>query len=203
MSAVIVQRPSAGLVIGAAFLMPSARSSPTARLRLAHLALDRLCIASVLCRESAIGGPIEAVAAWREEPQKAVVQQASERHWHAQILGRRQREADVLESERRGESGRLKPAFGDQATVGLVSGHGEDRGSEQINVGTPIDARLADERDRLAQCLDCGGEQEVSAELDEIRCRGLRADGKGLLSQRVEERLAPFDRSGPAPGTRK
>src|SRR6266446_6044584 len=141
---------------------------------LRSLARGRWCIASVLCREAADGGPIEAVAALREEPQKAVVQQASKRHGHAQTLGRRQREADVLESERRGESGRLEPAFGDQATVDLVSGHREDCGSEQINVGPPIDARLADERDRLAQCLDCGGEQEVSAELDEICCRGLR-----------------------------
>src|SRR5258705_519844 len=126
----------------------------------------RLRIAGILCCEAADGGPIEAVAALREEPQKAVVQQAAERHGHAQTLGRLEREPDVLESERRGESGRLKPAFGAQATVGLVSGRREDCRSEQINVGPPIDTRLADERDGLAQCLDGGGEQEVSAELD-------------------------------------
>src|SRR5205814_371583 len=146
--------------------------------------------ASVLCCEPADGGPIETVSALREEPQKAVVQQACERHRHAQTLGRLQREPDVLESERCGEGGRLKPALGDQATVGLVSGRREDRGSEQINVGTPIDARPVDERDGLAQCLDCGGEQEVPAELDEIGRRWLRAYSNGLRSQRVEQGLA-------------
>src|SRR5207237_775053 len=134
------------------------------------------------------------------KPQKAVVQQACERHRYAQTLGRLQREPDVLEPERRGESGRLKPAFGDQATVGLVSGRREDCGTEHVNVGTPIDTRLVDEHDGRAQSLDCGGEQEVSAELDEICRRWLRAYRKRLRTQRVEERLARFDHSGLARG---
>ena len=54
---------------------------------LCSIALCRLCIASVLRCQAADGDPIEAVAALREEPQEAVVQQASERHRHAQTLG--------------------------------------------------------------------------------------------------------------------
>jgi hypothetical protein len=101
-----------------------------------------------------------------EEPQKSIMQQASKRHRYAQTLGRFQREADVLVSERRGESCRLILAFRDQATVDLVSSCGEERRSEQIHKGTPVDAGLADERDGLAQCLDSGGLQKISAELD-------------------------------------
>src|SRR2546421_143951 len=162
------------------------------------ISAGRPCSAGVQCREAADGGPIEAVAALCEEAQKAVVQQACERHRHAQTLGRLQREPDVLEPERCGESGRLKPAFGDQVAVGLVSWRREDCRTEHINVGTPIDARLVHEGDGLAQSLDGGGEQEVSAELDQIRRRWLRAYRKGLRTQRVEERLARFDRSGVA-----
>src|SRR5256885_15962186 len=85
---------------------------------------------------------------------------------------------------------RSKAAFGDQATVGLVNGRRKDRGAEHLNVGTSVDARLVDERDGLAQSLDCGGEQEVAAELDEICRRWLRTYRKGLRTQRVEQRLA-------------
>src|SRR2546429_2086208 len=149
-----------------------------------------VCSASVLRCEAADGGPIETVAALREQPQKAVVQQACERHRHAQTLGRLQREPDVLEPERCSESGRLKAAFGDQATVGLVSGRRKDRGAEHLNVGTSVDARLVDERDGLAQSLDYGGEQEGAAELDEIFRRWLRTYRHGLRTQPVEQQLA-------------
>src|ERR1700730_4216232 len=154
--------------------------------------------ACILCREATDGGPIEALAALGEEPEKSVVQQAAKRHRYPQRLGRRQREADILVSERRGESRRLKLAIGDQATVGLVSRRGEDCRGQQIHVAAPVDAGLADERDGLAQGFDGGGEQEVPAELDEIRRRRLRTDWNRLLSQRLEQRLAGFDRNGGA-----
>ena len=90
-------------------------------------------ITCILCRESAEGRPIELGAAvLTQEAQESVVEQAAKRHRHAQALGRRQREANVLESERRGEARGVEFAFGDQATVGLVERGGEEGGREQL-----------------------------------------------------------------------
>jgi hypothetical protein len=46
--------------------------------------------AGVLGSESSDGGPIEIFATLIQKALKAVVQQAAERHWHAQILCRGQ-----------------------------------------------------------------------------------------------------------------
>ena len=48
------------------------------------LTADSSTIARILRRHAADRGPIEAVAARREQPQKSVVEQAAERHGHAQ-----------------------------------------------------------------------------------------------------------------------
>src|SRR6202022_2836913 len=93
-----------------------------------------------------------------EQPQESVVEQAAQRHRHAQTLGRRQYEVDVLESEWRSESGRFKSACGDQSTIGLVGPCVEKTGREHVHEDVPIDVSLTDERDGLAQRLDGGGQ---------------------------------------------
>jgi hypothetical protein len=100
---------------------PPAASRGVASLeRLTQLPLRTLSIACILSREAADGGPIEGVPALSEEPQKSIMQQASKRHRYAQTLGRFQREADVLVSERRGESCRLVLAFRDLSVTPVV-----------------------------------------------------------------------------------
>jgi len=64
------------------------------------------------------------------------------------------------------KSCRLILAFRDEGTKDFVSSSSEERRGEQIHKGTPVDAGLADERNRLAQCLDGGCLQKISAELD-------------------------------------
>src|ERR1700687_5994723 len=118
-----------------------------------------LTVPRVLARKTADGGPIELLAALSAQPQESVAQQAGERHRHLESLSRRQRKANVLISERRGEGRWLKPSLSDQAAIGLVSRRGEDRRGEELDIGAPVDASLADERDGLAQPL-YGGRQQ-------------------------------------------
>src|ERR1700733_3108724 len=64
--------------------------------------------AGVVHREAADRGPIKVFPAPREQPQKPVAQETADRHGHVQRFGGSQGKTDVLESERGGESCRLK-----------------------------------------------------------------------------------------------
>src|ERR1700745_478914 len=94
--------------------------------------------------------------------------------------------------------GRLEPALGDQSAIGLVGRSVEKTGREEIHEDAWIDVSLGDERDSFAQRLDGGSKQKVSAEFDEIGRGGLGAEGKRLLPQDIEQRLAGSDCSGAA-----
>src|ERR1700693_6333374 len=76
--------------------------------RTASPRLRSLKRAGVVHREAADRRPIKVFTAQCEQPQKTVVQETAERHGHAQRLGGGQGQTDVLESERCGESCRLK-----------------------------------------------------------------------------------------------
>src|SRR5580698_7301903 len=84
------------------------------------------------------GGPIKVAAAMCQESQKSVVQQASQRHGHAETLGRGQRQADVLVSQWRCEGRGFELAVGDQGTEDLVRGRVEHGGGEDLDVGAPV-----------------------------------------------------------------
>src|SRR5271154_1188860 len=77
-------------------------------------------IAGILSGQAPDSGPVKLVATLREEPQKSIAQQTCKRHRHAEALRRGQREADVLVSERCGETGRLKLSLSDQGAVSLI-----------------------------------------------------------------------------------
>ena len=96
-------------------------------------------------------------------------------------------------SQRRGESWRLEPPLGDQPAIGPVHRRSEEGGGQEIEISTPIDARLADERQGLAERLDHGGAEEIAAQLDEVRGLGLIPDGERLLPHRLEERQTGVD----------
>src|SRR6266481_3002558 len=166
---------------------------------LAHC-IPTLGCAGILGSQPADGGPIEMFAALRKETQETIMQQTSQRHGHAETLGRGQRQADVFVAKRRGEGRRLELALGYQAAVNLVRRCVEYRGGQNLNIRALVDAGLADERDGLAQRLDGGRQQKVSAEFDEIRRRRLRADRKCLLSHGAEQRLTLFERRGVSRG---
>src|ERR1700685_402864 len=89
-----------------------------------------LTSAGILGCQTADSGPIKLLAPLGEEPKKAIVQQACQWHRYAQILGFRQREADVLVTQRGGERRRLKLISRDQRAEDLISRCGEDRGCE-------------------------------------------------------------------------
>src|ERR1700692_935317 len=158
----------------------------------------RLTIAGILGRQTTNGRPIEFVAALGEKPQKSIMQQACKWHRHPQTLGCGQRKPDVFVAERCGEGRRLELALSDETAVGFVCRYVEDAGGEELNVRAPVDAGLADERDGLAERLDGGSHQKISAEFDEIRRPRLRTDRKCVLSHRSEQRLTFIERRGVA-----
>src|SRR2546423_11862098 len=57
-----------------------------------------------------------------------------------------------------------------------------------------VDPRFADKSDSFAQTLDGRGNEKIAAQLNEIGIRRFFADKEGLLSHRVEQGLAFFDR---------
>jgi hypothetical protein len=71
-------------------------------------------MAGVSSREPPNCGPIERLAALREQRQETIAQEARQRHWHAKSFSRSEREANVLVSQRRRERGGLESALGDQ-----------------------------------------------------------------------------------------
>src|SRR5258706_5728569 len=94
--------------------------------RAASPRLRRLKRAGVVHRKAADRGPIKVFTAPREQPQKSVAQETTERHGHAQRFGGSQGKTDVLEPEWCGESCRLKLVVGDEGAVGLVRRRGKN-----------------------------------------------------------------------------
>ena len=70
----------------------------------------------------------------------------------------------------------------------------EERGGQDVEVAATIDAGLRDERHRLAQRLDHRGDQEIAAQLDQVRRVGLFADVERFLPDHFEQRRARRDR---------
>src|SRR5262249_48379290 len=145
------------------------------------------CLPRIPCRQEPDRRPVERLASPGDQRQQPVVQQASEWHRHAQTLRRRESETDVLESERRGEPSGLESLVRDQAAVGLVDWRSEERRGEQLQIAVPVDSGLADQRHGFAERLDRCPEQEVPAELDQVRDRSLFAEAECPLSDRPEE----------------
>src|SRR3954463_7894220 len=81
--------------------------------------------AGVFGGESADCRPVEPVAAMGEERQKAVAQQAGDRHRHAKIPGSGKHQPNVLLGERCRKAGRLELCVGEKRAVGLVNGRTE------------------------------------------------------------------------------
>src|ERR1700722_14966778 len=150
--------------------------APRCLLALGVSSLELRSQARILCCQPADRGPIETLAALGKQAQKSIMQQASERHGNLQTLGRGQREADVLESKRRGESCGLELALSDEVAIDFVSRYVEHRGAEEFDVRARVDPGLADERNCLAEGLDDGSQQKIAAELDEIRRRRFYTD---------------------------
>jgi hypothetical protein len=128
-----------------------------------------LMLARVLGRKPADRGPIQVVTAMREDAQKSRVQEVAERHGYAQRLGSGQRQADVLESERRGKIRRPKLVVGDQATVGLVRGRGKNRRGECSTAVPQRAARCSTSvRTRPTSIADaCNGEAVITMLADD------------------------------------
>src|ERR1700691_3398538 len=157
-------------------------------------------IARILGGQAADGGPIKLVSALGEKSHKSITQQGGKRHRHAKSFGRRQREADVLVTERRSKGCRLKLVLSDEAAVGFVCRYVKNAGGDEFDVRVAVDSSVADERDGLAQRLDRGCCEKIAAEFYKIRCGWVGADRKGLLSHRSEQRLTRIDRRGIAGG---
>src|SRR5690348_8921967 len=117
----------------------------------------------VLRRERADGGPVERLAAVREQREEAVAQQAGDRERDAQVIGGGEREADVLLAEGRSKACGLELPSGDQRAVRLVDGRAEQRRCQHIEISMWIDATLDDERHRFAERFDDGADEKVAA----------------------------------------
>ena len=123
------------------------------------------------------------------------MQQARKRHRYAQTLCFGECKADVLVSEWRCERRRLKLTFGDQGSVDLISRRGEDRGSQYINVGAPVDAGLIDSAIASPNASITAACRKLPVSLTRFAvaaCGPIRR----VLSQCVEQRLAGIDGQG-------
>src|SRR5438270_10751103 len=81
--------------------------------------------AGVFGGERADRTPVELVTAMGEERQKAVAQQAGDRHRHAQTFSGGKHQLDVRLAERRRKAGRLELCVREKRAVGLVNGRTE------------------------------------------------------------------------------
>jgi hypothetical protein len=147
-------------------------------------------------RQAADRGPIKVVAVAREQGQEAITQEARERHRDAQIIGRGEHESDVLVSEGGGEPRRLKLSFRNQLAVDLVDGSSKKGCSQHLDIVVAIDAMFAHERDGFAERFNGGGNEEISAELDEAR-----VSNSGVTSAIVSRVPAAITASCPAAAT--
>src|SRR5579862_2617471 len=90
---------------------------------------------SVLSCESSDRGPVERLAALRHKPQESIAQDARKGHRDLELLARAERQADILESERRRKCRGLEVLRCDQIAVCFVRGRREERRGEELDVG--------------------------------------------------------------------
>ncbi len=133
-----------------------------------ELAIGRVGSTGLPCCQRTDRRPVEFCAAAGEQCEEAISDQAGHRHRHLQFLGGGEYKADVLVPERRCEARRLESFACDQPAVGLVDRGAEQRRGHDLQVHVFVDARLADQRHRLAERLDDRCDQEVAAQLHQV-----------------------------------
>ena len=97
---------------------------------------------------------------------------------------------DVLEAQSRPKAGRGVALLGDDPSIGFVHGRSEQRVGKDVEIPRSINSGLAHKRESLAQSFDHRGDQEIAAELDEVRLWGLVGDDEGSLTKDLEQGLA-------------
>src|SRR3954452_22929186 len=95
-----------------------AAGAPSRPIPAVTLAVSGYPGAGVFGGERADCTPVELVAAMGEERQKAVAQQAGDRHRHAQTFSGGKHQPDVLLAERRRKAGRLELCVREKRAVG-------------------------------------------------------------------------------------
>jgi hypothetical protein len=135
--------------------------------------------------ESAVGSPASRLAInasadqstssapGGDQCEEVVGYEARHRHRHFQILRGAQRQRDVLVAKLGSEAGGVVAFFGNESAIRLIYRRTEQRVGEDIHILRAVDPRFADQRDGLSQRLDHRGDQEIAAQLDEIRLRRL------------------------------
>src|SRR6476660_5161325 len=97
---------------------------------------------------------------------------------------------DVLEAQPRLETGRRVALLGDDLSIGFVYRRSEQRVGENVEISRSVDSGLANKGEGLAESFDHPGDQEIAAEFNEVRLRGLVGDDEGVLTKRLEQGLA-------------
>src|SRR6476619_7502062 len=97
---------------------------------------------------------------------------------------------DVLEAQPRLETGRRVALLGDNPSIGFVYRRSEQRVGENVEISRSVDSGLAHKGEGLAESFDHCGNQEIAAEFDEVRLRGLVGDDEGVLTKGPEQGLA-------------
>jgi hypothetical protein len=125
-----------------------------------------------------------------------IANQARDGQGHVQALSGGKSELDVLQTQRHLEPGRFIGFVRDDRAIGVVDRRREKRAGQDFDKAMRVDPRFARESNGLSQTLDGRGNQEIATQLDEIGVGRLFADDEGLLSHRIEQALAFFDRIG-------
>ena len=86
---------------------------------------------------------------------------------------------DVLEAQPCLETGGRVALLGDDPSIGFVYRRSEQRVGENVEISRSVDSGLAHKGEGLAESLDHRGNQEIAAEFDEVRLRGLVGDDEG------------------------
>ena len=76
------------------------------------------------------GRPVAPRTSFSQEPEKAIVDQARDRHRHAQIFGRSEQQSNVFRSELGGEGGRIEVPLREQLAVSTADRGAAHRCSE-------------------------------------------------------------------------
>src|SRR6476646_1333230 len=97
---------------------------------------------------------------------------------------------DVLEAQPRLETGRRVALLGDDLSIGFVYRRSEQGVGENVEISRSVDSGLANKGEGLAESFDYRGDQEIAAEFDEVRLRGLVGDDEGVLTKGLEQGLA-------------
>jgi len=131
-----------------------------------------LAQASIDGREQTEGRPVEVGPPMSNHPDEAVVDEAGGRHRHSRSLGLGEREPEVLDGQRRGQSRRAVALIDDFPAVSLMDLRVEQRICQHIIGEVAIHPAFPQQSQHLTHAFECRRGQHIGGEFGEVgQCR--------------------------------